>query len=218
MTALNQPGAEIQILRDGEYLRIQSNGKTLLINKDQIKAIDTIHDSIVRIDVGEGPLKNFFFNYLEVTAPAVGSASELRDAIAAMLIPEAVEGTNATELTQMNVFNQLTMIVSLLQDIKLIQADLTRTDPSRVDQSNPNLIYQGWHSQRGTPEQGEWAIRRIRKDGDQVYYEWAEGLQEAVFQWTMRDTYRYFHTIFLATHLVVDGQGPVESNLNQVAE
>lgn len=212
------PLPNVQILNDGSCIRIQSGEKTLLVTKEQVKIIDTVHGNIVRIDIGEGPLKNIYLNYQQVDQPLVSSADELRDAIAAMLISVAVEDTNATELTQMNVFNQLTMIASLLQDIKLIQADLTRTDPSRVDQSNPNLIYQGWHSQRGTPEHGEWAIRRIRKEGDQIYYEWAEGLKEPVFQWTMRDTYRYFHTIFLATHTVVDGQGPIEGDLNQVAE
>jgi hypothetical protein len=211
------PLPDVQIFNDGSCVRIQSGEKTLLVAKEQVKTIDTVHQNMVRIDIGEGPLKNIFLNYQQVAQPIVASADELRDAIAAMLISEAVEGTSATELTQMNIFNQLTMIVSLLQDIHLIQSDLTKKTPSRIDQSNPNLVYEGWHSMRGAPDQAEWAIRRIRKEGDQVYYEWAGGIQSAVFRWTMRDQHRYFHMFFLAAHAVVE-QEPVEGDSNQIAE
>lgn len=209
--------SNLEIFNDGSCIKIQSGQKTLVVAKEQIKTIDAVHQNIVRIDIGEGPLKNIYLNCQQVAQPLVASAGELRDAIAVMLTSEAVEGTSATELTQMNIFNQLTMIVSLLEDIYLIQSDLAKKTPTRIDQSNPNLVYEGWHTMRGTPEQGEWAIRRIRKEDNQIYYEWAEGLQEPVFQWTMRGTYRYFHTIFLATHTIADGQGPVEEDLNQVA-
>lgn len=202
---------DVQIFNDGSCIRIQVGEKTLLVIKEQVKTIDTVHGNIVRIDIGEGPLKNIYLNYQQVAQPPVASADELRDAIAAMLVTEVVQEANATELTQLNVFNQLTMIASLLQDIHQIQSDITRRTPSRIDQSNPNLVYEGWHSMRGAPDQAEWAIRRIRKEGDHVYYEWAEGTQSAVFKWTLRDQHRYFHIFFLAAHAV-------EGESNQVEE
>jgi hypothetical protein len=214
---VQNPLPDVQILNDGSCIRIQRGEKTLLVTKEQVKTLDTVHESIVRIDIGEGALKKIYLNYQQVAQPLVASADELRDAIAAMLVSEVVEESNATELTQLNVFNQLTMIASLLQDIHQTLSDLTRRDPTRVDQSNPNLIYHGWHSMRGAPDQNEWAIRRIRREGDQIYYEWAEGIQDPMFKWTMREQHRYFHTFFLAAH-AVEEHGPVEENLNEVTE
>src|SRR5689334_23429610 len=76
MAVSQPPGA--QITNDGAVIRIEKNGKILLVAKDQVKTIDIVHANIVRIDIGEGPLKNIFLNYQEVASPAVASANELR--------------------------------------------------------------------------------------------------------------------------------------------
>jgi hypothetical protein len=81
-----------QIINDGAVIRIEKDGKILLVAKDQVKTIDTVHDNIVRIDIGEGPLKNVFLNYLEIGEPATSSADELRDAIKSMMMSDQYDG------------------------------------------------------------------------------------------------------------------------------
>ena len=53
-----------QLFNDGAVIRIENGTKTLLVTKEQVKTIDTIQNNIVRIDIGEGPLKNIFINKL----------------------------------------------------------------------------------------------------------------------------------------------------------
>lgn len=180
-----------QIFNDGACIRIQKGEKTLLVTKEQVKTIDTVHDNIVRIDIGEGPLKNIFLNYQEVAVPLVASAEDLRDQIKAMLLSDIYEGGDAKEVTQLSILNQLSNVASILQAIKLNETDLTKTDPSRVDESNPYMIYQGWHSQTGIPDANEWAIRRIRREDDQIIHEWAFGTKKAIYPWNVREQHYY---------------------------
>src|SRR5689334_9355534 len=105
----------IQIVNDGACIRLEMGTKTLLVTKDQVKTIDTIHENTVRIDIGEGPLKNIFLNYQEVTAPVVTSANELRDAIKGMLLSDLYDGGDATEASQINMVNQLASIAAILE-------------------------------------------------------------------------------------------------------
>src|SRR6059058_5310185 len=109
--AVFTPGA--QIINDGAVIRIEKNGKTLLVAKDQVKTIDTVHDNIIRIDIGEGPLKNIFLNYQEVSSPSVGSASELRDTIKAMMLTDAYMGGDAKEVTQIAILNQVSQLTNV---------------------------------------------------------------------------------------------------------
>ena len=86
-----------QIFNDGAVIRIENGTKTLLVTKEQVKTIDTIQNNIVRIDIGEGPLKNIFVNYQDVTNPVVNSANELRDLIKGWLVSDNYNGGDATE-------------------------------------------------------------------------------------------------------------------------
>ena len=175
-----------QIFNDGACIRIENGTKTLLVTKEQVKTIDTIQNNIVRIDIGEGPLKNIFINFQDVTAPVVASANELRDLIKAMLLSDNYNGGDATEVSQVNILNKLADIAGILQAIKLSEVDLSKMEPTLVDESNPNLIYKGWHSAAGDPAGMEWAIQRIRRQDDVVYYEWAWGGQKQIHMWDAR--------------------------------
>jgi hypothetical protein len=180
-----------QIFNDGACIRIENGTKILLVAKEQIKTIDTIQTNIVRIDIGEGPLKNIFINYQDVTAPVVASANELRDLIKAMLVSDQYDGGDATEQGQLNILNKLTDISAILETIKLSEVDLSKVEPSVIDESNPNMIYRGWHKGVGNPSGNEWAIQRIRREDDVNYYEWAWGAQNQVHVWNDR-TQQYF--------------------------
>ncbi len=180
-----------QILNDGACIRIENGTKILLVTKEQVKTIDTIHDNTVRIDIGEGPLKNIFINYQDVQNPQVASANELRDTIKQMLRSDNFDGGDATEQGQINILNQLTSIASILQTIKLKEADLTQSEPSHIDESNPYIIYKGWHRLIGDEGANEWAIQRIRRENDIIYYEWAFGSQRQIYTWTDRENHFY---------------------------
>src|SRR4051812_3522399 len=125
--AVFTPGT--QIINDGAVIRIEKNGKTLLVAKDQVKTIDTVHENVVRIDIGEGPLKNIFLNYQEVAEPLVASASELSTAIKGMLLSDQYDGGDAKEVTQISILSQLSSIAGILASIKERETDITQLEP-----------------------------------------------------------------------------------------
>jgi hypothetical protein len=180
-----------QIFNDGAVIRIENGTKTLLVAKEQVKTIDTIQNNIVRIDIGEGPLKNIFINYQDVTTPVVASANALRDLIKGMLLSDLYTAGDATEQGQVNILNKLSDIALILDDIKKKEVNLTQTEPSRIDESNPNVIYKGWHKLTGVTSDSEWAIQRIRRVDDIIIHEWAYGLQNQVCAWDDRTVYPY---------------------------
>src|SRR5215218_8594220 len=158
---------DFQIFNDGAVIRIENGTKTLLVAKEQVKTIDTIQNNVVRIDIGEGPLKNIFINYQDVTNPAVGSANELRDLIKQWMVSDNYNGGDATEAGQVNILNKLGDISTILETIKQREVDLTQTEPSRIDEANPYMVYKGWHRLFGDEQADEWAIQRITRRDDQ---------------------------------------------------
>ncbi|RYY00994.1 MAG: hypothetical protein EOO53_20225 [Gammaproteobacteria bacterium] len=181
----------VQISNDGAVIRIEKNGKILLVAKDQVKTIDIVHTNNVRIDIGEGPLKNIFLNYQEVGSPVVASASELRDIINAMMLTDAYLGGDAKEVTQVSILNQVSQLTNVLVAMNLRELDATKGEPSRIDESNPNMIYRGWHARFGVPEQLEWAIERVKQVNDEIISEWAYGTKRQIYPWSQRETLNY---------------------------
>src|SRR5690348_4563570 len=125
-----------KLINDGASIRIENGSKILFVAKDQVKTIDTIQNNIVRIDIGEGPLKNIFVNYQDVETPVVGSANELRDLINQMLLSDAYDGGDAKEVTQLSILNQIQTIATTLATIKDKETDFSQFEPTRVDESN----------------------------------------------------------------------------------
>lgn len=180
-----------QLFNDGAVIRIENGPKILLVSKDQVRTIDTIKENIVRIDIGEGALKNIFINYQDVESPAIASANELRDLIKQWMLSDAFDGGDAKELTQVLVLNQLQTVAQILQAIKSQEVDFTKSEPSRVDESNPYMVYRGWHARLGMSDVNEWAIERIRREGDEYIHEWAFGTHRQVNKWSDRLNYSY---------------------------
>lgn len=181
-----------KLINDGASVRIENGSKILFVTKDQIKTIDTIQNNIVRIDIGEGPLKNIFINYQDVELPVVASANELRDLINQMLLSDNYDGSDAKEATQLQILNKLGDITTVLASIKDKESDFSQTEPSRIDESNPNMIYKGWHKAFGVPTENEWAIERIRREDDQIISEWAFGHKKQIYTWDNRLGIQYY--------------------------
>lgn len=213
MAVAQPPGA--LITNDGAVIRIEKNGKILLVAKDQVKTIDIVHANIVRIDIGEGPLKNIFLNYQEVASPAVASANELRDTIKAMMLTDAYLGGDAKEVTQVSILNQLGQLTNVLIAMNLRELDATKAEPSRVDESNPNMIYRGWHVRFGVPDEHEWAIERVRQVNDEIIHEWAFGTKKLIYQWSQRETLNY---VPYDHDLPVESPLPILPDFNPPAE
>jgi hypothetical protein len=121
----------------------------------------------------------------------VASANELRDLIKQWMLSDSYNGGDATEAGQVSIANKLGDIATILEAIKLKEMDLTQIEPSRVDESNPYMIYRGWHKNYGFVDLNEWAIERIRRDGDEVIREWAFGTQKQICVWLDRLNYLY---------------------------
>src|SRR6266542_6120515 len=180
-----------KLINDGASIRMENGSKILFVTKDQVKTIDTIQNNIVRIDIGEGPLKNIFINYQDVETPVIGSANELRDLINSMLMSDAYDGGDAKEVTQVSMLGKLGDIATILASIKERENDLTQIEPTRIDESNPNTVYRGWHSKFGIPDQVEWAIERIKRVNDEEIHEWAFGFKKFLYAWNDRAKYQY---------------------------
>ncbi|WP_207515043.1 hypothetical protein [Longitalea luteola] len=171
-----------KIYDDGVVIRIENGTSVLFVSKAQVKTIDTIANGVVRLDIGEGPLKNVFLRYSEVEVPAVTSGEQLRDAIKNMM-------PNLTE--EAGILNELTNIKNLLNTLKDTEADLLKTEPTRIDESQPNAVYKGWHKGSGAATAPEWAILKITQTADNILYEWADGSTRQTNIWNERYNLTY---------------------------
>lgn len=168
----------IEIFNDGASLRILNKGSVILVSKLQIKTIETIRNDVARLDIGEGALKNIYIKFADVTTPAgLADAGQLRDAINAMLLSN-VAGA-ATEVKQDAEIGILNGILGVLTDLKVIMntggGGGGIKQPIRIDESTPNIIYNGFAVTGASTAEAIWAIQRVTRDKDIIVYEWADG-------------------------------------------
>ncbi|HMT75853.1 MAG TPA: hypothetical protein PKA77_17400 [Chitinophagaceae bacterium] len=170
------------IYDNGSYLRIVLNGGALLINKYQIKTIDTIRNDTVRINIGEGPLRNIYIKLADVAVPAgLADAAALRDAVVAMVNISAAGMDNTrldagiNELTQIR--NLLVTLSAKWQQGELGGCDFACKMPLREDESQPGIVYKGFAIPSASTNEPVWAIVRIYKQDNQLIYQWADGNQ-----------------------------------------
>jgi hypothetical protein len=173
------PGTEI--INDGASLRIVKPAGVILVSKLHIKTIDTIKDEIVRLNIGEGPLKNIYIRFAEVVYPTgLDNAAQLRDEINYMLLNN-VNGT-ATEVKQDSEINILANVLTTLNDIKTAISNIqcgcnTNGQIMRIDESIPLITYYGYATAGSLPNQAVWSIKKITRSAatDIVTTEWADG-------------------------------------------
>ncbi len=183
-----------EIFNDGACIRILSNNNTLLINKQHIKTVDTIRNDTVRIDIGEGALKNIYIRYDDVITPSgFVNAEDLRDYLNNFMTVSITGG--ATEIKQDTEIFLLTRIAGLLTDIKTMVGNYTggggRGNPQRIDESNPSDIYNGYATAGAVTGDPAWAIERVSRRGDVISYTWADGNENFDNVWDDRLTLNY---------------------------
>lgn len=189
----------IEILNDGACLRIVNKGSIMLVNKLQIKSIETIRTDTVRLDIGDGALKNIYIKFSDVTTPAgLTDAGQLRDAINAMLKING-EGLATAELQQIGNAS-LTSIQGVLGEIKTILSNLKccgNCQETRIDESDPLSVYYGFAVAGSATGQAVWSIRREsrKKENDIAIIEWADGNELLDNIWDERRNLAYASTI-----------------------
>lgn len=169
----------MEILNDGASLRIVNKGSVILVNKLQIKSIETIRTDTVRLDIGDGALKNIYIKFAEVTNPGgLTDAGQLRDAINTMLKTNS-DGLATAELQQTGNAT-LNAVLTVLGEIKIILSNLKcggNCQEMRIDESDPLSIYYGFAVAGSATNQPVWSIRRESrtKENDILIVEWADG-------------------------------------------
>ncbi len=168
-----------EIYNDGASLRIVNNGNVILVSKLQVKTIDTIRNDVVRINIGEGALKNIYLKYAEVSVPeGILDVNELRDLLNGML--KSNIGGGATENKQDIEIAVLNNILTVLLDIKKLVGSIRIIGtgirvPVRIDESNPDVVYNGFVVAGTIVSDAVWAIQKITKEKAATIYEWADG-------------------------------------------
>jgi hypothetical protein len=205
---------ETQIINDNSCIRVINDGTPLLINKAQIKTIDTVKNELVRIDIGEGALRHIYIRATEVTLPAgLADVNALRDAIKAMLdgtdccaqmtaiaqseLGKMAEVKASVDTLGQNQSAQLGNVLTALGQIKdALNGNNDRfREPVRIDESNPLVIYNGFvasFSAAGpTASDPLWAVQKVMRTGDTFIYLWANGNKQFTNIWDNRETLDY---------------------------
>ena len=69
------------IENNGGSIKITENGSSRFVLKYQVREVEIVRDTIIKIDIGQGALNNIYIDQADVTAPATATVEELRDQI-----------------------------------------------------------------------------------------------------------------------------------------
>jgi hypothetical protein len=143
----------IEIINNGASLKIIMDGETRLFLKQHIREINVLRPSIVKLDLGSGPLRNIFINYPEVINPRTASPEALRDAINLMLKNEMGDIQHTVETINSKIF----------------------FEPLIEDETVPKTIYKGYAAPGSKTNEAVWAIEKIVNKEGIIYHLWANG-------------------------------------------
>lgn len=168
-TEITNNGASLKIVVDAAAPRY--------IMKNQIREIEVVRDTIIKIDIGQGALYNVFIDQATVDSPTSTSVDDLRDQIMAMLQNTGTAGA-ATESNQLNELGQLKTLqasVSSLTDKVTSLDNKLFYEPALVDESNPNVVYEGYATPGSKTSDPVWAILMVTNKKGMLSYQWANG-------------------------------------------
>src|SRR5579872_867072 len=98
-----------EITNNGSSLKIVTDGSPRFILKNQIREVEVVRDTIIKIDIGQGALYNVFIDQTTVDAPVSKDVNDLRDQIIAMLQTTSAAGL-ATQDLQTAEINQISAL------------------------------------------------------------------------------------------------------------
>ncbi len=140
---------ETQIINDNSCIRVINDGTPVLVIKSNIKTIDTVKNDMVRIDIGEGPLRHIYIHFADVTLPGgLADVFALRDAIKGMLdtAAAAADFTPLTTLMQNCCKAQSDGIAAVKTGVDTLTQQVTTSSQAQTDAinnlqaSNANLV------------------------------------------------------------------------------
>lgn len=182
-----------EILNNGASLKITSDGSPRFILKNQIREVEIVRDTIIKIDIGQGALYNVFIDQADVTAPASSNVDDLRDQIMAMLQTNGVAGLATQELqtVEINQIKTLQASVSGLNDKVTSLDNKLFYEPAIIDQSNANIVYEGFSAPGLKTSEPVWAILKITNTKGVLSYKWSGGNKNFDKIWENRKTLEY---------------------------
>ena len=190
------------IYNEGACIKISFNQNSLLVNKSQIKTVDTIRTDVVRLDIGEGALKNIYIRLSEVNYP---HPFDTVQALSIYIKELMIDRGFSTEAKQDVEIVELQQIKGVLQAMKNIlqsgggsgSGGTSVKVPLREDESEPKTIYKGYASPNARPSDELWAIQKISRIDNEIIYEWADGDENYDNVWDNRYNISYFPSGFI---------------------
>lgn len=181
-----------KIINKGSSLQIVIDDAPRFILKNQIKEVEVVRDSIIKIDIGQGALYNIFVDQAEVVDPVTETVEQLRDKIMEML--ESSVGGLATEQLQKEGNVELVSMKTTLDTLSIKVAsmnDKTFYEPTLVDESNSNVVYKGFALGKAKGDEPVWAIQKITNSKGVLSYLWASGDKNFNKVWDNRKVLSY---------------------------
>jgi hypothetical protein len=160
------------------------------ILKNQIREVEVVRDTIIKIDIGQGALYNVFIDQADVDSPVSTSVDDLREQIMAMLQSTSTVGaaTEANQLTEISQIRTLQASISGLND-KIVSLDNKMFyDPALVDESNANVVYEGYATPGAKTTDAVWAVLKVSNKKGVLSYQWANGNKGFTNIWDNRKT------------------------------
>ena len=182
----------ITIENNGASIKITEDGVSRYVLKYQIREVEIVRDTIIKIDIGQGALNNIFIDQATVTVPVSASVEALRDLIMAMLQSNvAGSATEAKQTEEIAAIANLQTAVSALQTKVNSIEDKTPYQPKLVDESNANVVYNGFALPGAAVDAAVWAIQKVTKTNGVYSYQWAGGTKAFDKIWNNRKALIY---------------------------
>jgi hypothetical protein len=185
----------ITIADNGASIKITDGAIIRNVTKGQIIEVSVIKTNIIRIDIGQGPLRNIFIPYAAVTSPVTANPDALRDKINDYLVTltGGLQG-GATEAKQND---QITALNAINTNINTVRTLVTTIDnkvfyePMWVDNSGPGIVYRGYALPGTAQEAPATAIEKVVTMGDVEVHTWADGNKNLDNVWINRESLAY---------------------------
>ena len=172
----------ITIENNGASLKITEDGVSRYVLKNQIREVEIVRDTIIKIDIGQGALNNIFVDQATVTLPVSAGVEDLRDQLMGFIqTSTSIIGfaTEANQNKELDSFKTLQTSVNALSDKVFYQ-------PSLVDESNANAVYNGYALPGAKTTDAVWAIQKVTKVKGVLTYQWAAGTKAFDKIWNNR--------------------------------
>lgn len=182
-----------QIINKGASLKIITDKSPRFILKNQIREVEIVRDSVIKIDIGQGALYNVFIDQTDVTVPESASVEELHEKIMEMLQAAEVSGL-ATEQRQTEGIAGMVSINTSMNEMKDKISSLNDKlffEPKMVDESNANIVYKGFAIPGVKTSEAVWAITKITNTKGVLSYLWADGNKSFDNIWDNRKSLVY---------------------------